>query len=65
MTIELTLPAMTCEHCVRTVSAAVRRVDGAAKVDVDLEAQRVRIDSALPRERFAEALADEGYPPKA
>ena len=63
--IELTLPTMTCDHCVRTVTAAVRRVDAGAQLDVDLDAQRVRIESTLPRERFAEALADEGYPPKA
>jgi copper chaperone len=61
--IEMNLPAMSCGHCVRAVTDAVKRVDGQARVDVDLETKRVRIESSEPRERFAAALADEGYPP--
>lgn len=60
--IELNLPTMTCDHCVRTVTDTVHRVDAEAKLTVDLDAQRVRIESALPRDAFAGALADEGYP---
>ncbi len=60
--IELNLPTMTCDHCARTVTDTVRRIDASATLDIDLDAQRVRIDSSLPRERFAAALADEGYP---
>jgi copper chaperone len=61
--IEMNLPAMSCGHCVRAVTDAVKRVDGQARVDVDLETKRVRIESSVPRERFAAALVDEGYPP--
>ena len=61
--IELTLPTMTCGHCVRTVTETVQRVDGAAKVDIDLAAHRVRIESAIPERAFAEALTEEGYAP--
>ena len=61
--IELTLPTMTCGHCVRTVTETVQRVDGAAKVDIDLAAHRVRIESATPERAFADALAEEGYAP--
>jgi copper chaperone len=60
--IELTLPAMSCSHCERAVTNAVKQVDAAAKVAVDLTTKRVRIDSALPAERFKTALAAEGYP---
>jgi len=60
--IELTLPAMSCSHCERTVSNTVKRVDAAAKVEVDLMTKQVRIDSTLPAERFKTALAEEGYP---
>jgi copper chaperone len=62
-TLELTLPGMTCGHCVKTVTAAVQRVDPQARLQVDLPAHRVSIASAAPREAFARALADEGYPP--
>lgn len=65
MTIELTLPTMTCGHCVKTVTETVRRVDAAAQVVIDLPTHRVRIDSPHPREAFVAALSDEGYAPAA
>ena len=61
--IELTLPNMTCGHCVRTVTETVQRVDREAKVEIDLPTHRVRIESTKPAEAFAEALAEEGYAP--
>lgn len=60
--LELTLPDMTCQHCVRTVTETVKAVDAAATLAIDLGAHRVRIESAQPREAFADALAREGYP---
>jgi copper chaperone len=61
--IELTLPSMTCGHCVRAVTQAVKAVDEQAEVQVDLQAHRVTIESSEPAERFRQALAEEGYEP--
>lgn len=61
--IELTLPTMTCGHCVRTVTATVQRVDDKAKLQVDLPTHTVRIESDKPGEAFASALKEEGYAP--
>lgn len=61
MTIELTLPSMTCGHCVKTVTATVQRVDPAAQLSIDLPSHLVRITSAQSEQRFREALAEEGY----
>ncbi len=61
--IELTLPTMTCGHCVKTVTAAVQQVDAQARLQVDLPSHRVRIESTRPAEDFRRALADEGYQP--
>lgn len=52
---------MTCQHCVRAVTEAVRRVDAGARVEVELAAGRVTVDSPEPRERLAEAMRAEGY----
>jgi copper chaperone len=52
---------MTCSHCVRAVTDAVRRVDAAATVEIDLASGAVRIEGAAPRERLAQAIRDEGY----
>ena len=61
--IELTLPTMTCGHCVRSVTAAVQQVDPAARLQIDLPMHRVSIESDLPAERFSAALSEEGYAP--
>lgn len=62
--IELTLPTMTCGHCVQTVKRTVQRVDPAATVDIDLPTQTVRIGSARDAQAFGAALAEEGYAPQ-
>jgi copper chaperone len=59
--IELTLPTMTCGHCVKTVTQTVQRVDAGARVQIDLPAHHVRIESALDAQVFRAALAAEGY----
>ncbi len=63
MTIELTLPDMTCGHCVRTVTATVQQVDPAAQLTIDLPTHKVVIESKLPQQAFAAALSEEGYAP--
>lgn len=60
--IELTLPDMTCGHCVKSVTATVQKVDPAAQLTIDLPTHVVRIESALPAETFTAALVEEGYP---
>lgn len=62
---EFTIDAISCQHCVRTVTETVKQVDPAAQVQVDLPTKHVTIDSALPAANFAAALAQEGYPPRA
>ncbi|MFO1274131.1 MAG: heavy-metal-associated domain-containing protein [Rubrivivax sp.] len=63
--IELTLPDMSCGHCVKVVTETVQRIDGAATLKVDLPAHKVQIESQRPREAFAAALAEQGYAPAA
>lgn len=63
--IELTLPAMTCGHCVKTVTAAVQRLDPQGRVSTDLASHRVRVDTSAPREGVIQALTEAGYPPAA
>ena len=60
---ELTLPTMTCAHCVRTVTETAQRVDPQARVEIDLAAHRVRIESKADAAAFTAALSEEGYAP--
>lgn len=62
MTIELTLPNMTCGHCVKTVTAVAQRLDPQARVQTDLAAHRAVVETGVTREVLVKALADEGYP---
>ncbi len=60
--IELTLPDMTCGHCVKAVTRAVQQLDPTASVQVDLPQHRVKITTAQPADVVKAALAEEGYP---
>ena len=57
------LPDMSCGHCVAAITEAVKAADAQARVDIDREAKTAQIDSALPRQTLAAALAEAGYPP--
>jgi copper chaperone len=60
--IELTLPDMTCGHCVRTVTETVQRLDPQARVTTDLATHTARIETTADAGAVRAALADEGYP---
>ena len=60
--IDLTLPMMTCGHCIKTVTQTVLQVDADARVDIDLPQHRVRIESTHAAQDFKAALEREGYP---
>ena len=59
--IELTLPTMTCNHCVRTVTETVRKLDAHAQLNFDLPSHTVRIESSRSADELKSALAEEGY----
>jgi copper chaperone len=59
--IELTLPTMTCGHCVKTVTETVQRLDAAATLEIDLALHRVRIESSHAAPEFKAALSAQGY----
>jgi len=52
---------MTCGHCERAVTQAVKRVDTAAEVKIDRQTGKVDVQTVQAREQIARAIADEGY----
>jgi len=53
---------MTCGHCVRAVTDAVRGVDPGAAVEVDLDAGRVTVrNGTVPANKITDAIAAQGY----
>ncbi|HSV36167.1 MAG TPA: heavy-metal-associated domain-containing protein [Ramlibacter sp.] len=61
--IEFDVQAMSCGHCVRTVTEAIQRIDPQARIEVDLAGKKVRVESSADRQKLVEALTEEGYPP--
>ncbi|MCA1443741.1 heavy-metal-associated domain-containing protein [Ensifer sp. IC4062] len=57
----LSIPEMTCGHCVSAVEKAVKSVDSNAEVAVNLEAKTASIDSQAASEAFVAAIEDAGY----
>ncbi|MBG9389035.1 heavy-metal-associated domain-containing protein [Caenimonas aquaedulcis] len=52
---------MSCGHCERAVTQAVKALDAAARVRVDLATGKVQVETDQPREAVARAIAQEGY----
>lgn len=64
-TVVLTVPDISCAHCVRTVTEALTGVEGVERVAADIETKQVRVEydeTSAGIEEMEEALAEEDYP---
>jgi copper chaperone len=52
---------MTCGHCEKAVTTAIKLLDPQAVVSIDRSQNRVEVDTDQPRETVAEAIREEGY----
>jgi copper chaperone CopZ len=54
---------MTCDHCVRAITAELSKVDGVTRVEVDLATGSVITESVetLPLDVVGAAVDDAGY----
>ena len=59
---KLVVDGMTCGHCVRTITGAIRRFDAAAEVTIDLDTGEVDIKGRIALADAVKAIGDEGYP---
>ncbi len=53
---------MTCGHCEKAVTRAVKGVDAQAEVRIELASGQVDVVSSADRARLAAAIVEEGYP---
>jgi len=56
-----TVQGMTCGHCERAVTTAIKQLDPQAEVRIDRPQNRVEVNSGQPREKIAEVIREEGY----
>ncbi len=61
MTQTFTVTGMTCGHCEKAVTQAIKTVDPQAQVRIDRQQNQVNVESTQPREAIAQAIAEEGY----
>lgn len=52
---------MTCSHCVGAVTKAVKAVDAAADVHIDLATKIASVTTSAAAKEIAEAIEDAGY----
>jgi len=52
---------MSCGHCVRAVTQAIQALDQATRVEVDLAAGLVHVESSLDAAQIQAAIREEGY----
>jgi copper chaperone len=52
---------MTCGHCEKAVTRAIKQADPQAEVKIDRSQNKVDVQSEQPRETLARAIAEEGY----
>ena len=56
-----TVTGMTCGHCEKAVTQAIRQLDPQAEVKIDRSQNKVEVQSQQPRDALAKAIAEEGY----
>lgn len=56
-----TVTGMTCGHCEKAVTAAIARLDPAAKVEIERSANKVQVQSEQSREALTQVIVEEGY----
>lgn len=61
--ISLHIPNMSCGGCVRGVTAAIQDVDSKARIEPNLQARVVAIDTTLNEVDVRKVLADAGFAP--
>lgn len=57
----LTVPGISCGHCVNAISSTVGAIPGVRSIDVDLATTTVRVTGDVDEAQVRAAIADAGY----
>lgn len=58
----LSIPNISCGHCVRAVTEIIKGLDPTAKVHVDIANRTAAVESVLDLAAIGAKLAENGYP---
>jgi copper chaperone len=56
-----TVQGMTCGHCEKAVTSAIKTLDPQAQVRIDRSQNLVEVDTTQTRDAVTEAIREEGY----
>ncbi|EWS61133.1 MAG: heavy-metal-associated domain-containing protein [Hydrogenophaga sp.] len=56
-----TVQGMTCGHCEKAVTTAIKTLDPQAEVRIDRSQNLVEVQTEQPRDAVAAAISEEGY----
>jgi len=63
--LEFEVKDMMCDHCVSSITKALRKADATSQVEFDMLARRVRVAGALDAQSASQAIKAAGYTPVA
>ena len=63
MTIQLKIPNLACEACVKNITKTVVSLDSQALVQADTKTKQVTIETQKSESSIRDALISAGYPP--
>ena len=58
---KLSVPEMSCGHCKTSITNAIETLDSTAKVDFDMEAKQITINTDKPVNAVQDALNAIGF----
>ena len=56
-----TVPSMTCNHCVMTITKAIKQIDEDAELNFNLADHALKVASSISAERIKESIEQSGY----
>jgi len=57
----LSVPDISCDHCVRAITGEVSCIEGVQSIDVQLTTKTVRVTGSASEASIREAIAEAGY----
>lgn len=58
------IPDMSCAHCASTIRQTLQAADPHARIEIDLTAHLLKIDSQLGLTQISNLLEEAGYTPQ-
>ena len=61
---KLLVKDMTCGHCASVITQAIKALDAAAHIEIDIVKKTVGVSTKQDNEDVLDAILDEGYTPE-